>query len=93
MKLSEGGEFVITTDRNEFELNVDHLGAYTLDGDLITMTAGPDSRKCSGISAMFRATLYEDGTLRFEDVDVPCATWLEMGSEPGEGEIWIRLAE
>ena len=94
LKFTPEGTFAVTTNKEQFDTRVNQLGVFAVDGDQVTLSAQPGSVECEGVSATFRVALYEDGTLEFEDIDVPCEGWLNMSAgRLGESEIWIRLAD
>lgn len=86
------GAFALTTNKKQFDTNVDHLGTFVFDGQNLIFTAAAGSTKCVGQSATYQPVLYSDGTLEFLIIDVPCSDWLNMGAGAlGEGTIWVRL--
>ena len=92
LRLTPEGTFALTVNKMQFETNVNHMGTYSLDGDQLTLNAEAGSIKCEGQSATYQLKLYEDRTMEFRAVDVPCEQWLNMGAGGlGEGTIWINL--
>jgi hypothetical protein len=93
VRINADGTFALTTNKMQFETNVDHLGSYILDGDNIIFTAQAGSTKCEGQSATYKPVLFSNDTLEFLIVDVPCEQWLNMGAgKLGEDTIWVRLS-
>lgn len=92
LRVSDQGTFALTTNKMQFDTNVDHKGTFSVNGDQVTFNAESDSRKCVGQSATYRMVMYDDGTLEFLIVNVPCEEWLNMGAgKLGEDTIWVRL--
>jgi hypothetical protein len=92
LRLTPEGTFALTVNKMQFDTNVNHMGTYSLEGDLLTLNAEPGSQKCEGQSATYQAIMYEDRTLEFRPIDVPCEQWLNMGAgRLGEGTIWVKL--
>ncbi|HSR34516.1 MAG TPA: hypothetical protein VLY63_28435 [Anaerolineae bacterium] len=92
LRLAPDGAFSLTTNKMQFEANLTHTGSYTLDGDVLTLTAKTGSQQCEGESATYQVTIYEDGRSAFQPIEVPCAQWLNMGAGSlGEDTIWLRL--
>ena len=92
LRVSDQGTFALTTNKMQFDTNVDHKGTYSVEGDQVTFNAESDSRKCVGQSATYQMVMYADGSLEFLIVDVPCEKWLNMGAgKLGEDTIWVKL--
>ncbi len=92
LRMGIDGTFAVTTNKMQFDTNVDHLGTYVLTDDTIVFTALAGSTACVGQSATYQLSLFTDGHLEFVIVDVPCANWLSMGAgKLGEDTIWVRV--
>jgi len=94
LEFSADGTFAVTTNKENFDTDVTHLGTYALENDTLTLTAGLGSVLCDGQTAAYKVQLYGDGTLELENLDVPCLDWLNMAAgRLGESEIWVKLPE
>ena len=94
LRLTLDGAFALTTNKMQFETNVTHQGAYSLDGELLTFSAQAGSQKCAGETASYQVTMYEDGLVEFLPIAVPCEKWLNIGAGAlGEETAWVRITE